>query len=238
MRQISISLVIGVLAACVASSAHAELTSPQVGWQAKMGPGAHNVSGTATIVDDDTVRIDDFTYNGGGISVFFYLGEENTSSAFASGLQIGNQLAGTGFNGTQPPLVIDLPGGETLEGWHAISVWCVDAQANFGSGTFAAVPLKGDYNDNGVIDAAYYTVWRDAFAAGSSSLTNDPTMGTVDGSDFEYWRDHFGESSGGGAGAGSALSASPVPEPTSFALVELAVGMLLICQPSLDRMLA
>ena len=74
--------------------------------------------------------------------------------------------------------------------------------------------LDGDYNGNDVIDAADYTVWRDALTAGSTSLTNDPTPGVVDESDFDYWRTHFGETMGAGAGSGSAV----VPEPTSLSL--------------------
>ena len=50
----------------------------------------------------------------------------------------------------------------------------------------------GDYNGNGVIDAADYTTWRDAMTAGATSLLNDPTPGTVDESDYMYWRENFG----------------------------------------------
>ena len=63
-----------------------------------------------------------------------------------------------------------------------------------------AVFLPGDYNNNGTIDAADYTVWRDALETGASSLPSDPTPGSVDETDFLYWRDHFGESLGSGAG--------------------------------------
>ena len=82
--------------------------------------------------------------------------------------------------------------------------------------------LDGDYNNNGIIDAADYTTWRDAMTAGTGDLTNDPTPGTVDETDFAYWREHFGEGAGGGAGAASAA----VPEPTSALLALLAVGLV------------
>jgi PEP-CTERM motif len=81
--------------------------------------------------------------------------------------------------------------------------------------------LLGDYNGNNTIDAADYTVWRDALTAGATSLANDPTPGTVDESDFLYWRDHFGETLGSGAGSGAAA----VPEPNSLAM--LFVGSIL-----------
>jgi hypothetical protein len=82
--------------------------------------------------------------------------------------------------------------------------------------------LPGDYNNNGVIDAADYTVWRDALTAGSTSLTNDLTPGTVDESDFLYWRAHFGETLGSGSGAGQAAG----PEPSALAI--LLTGTLAI----------
>lgn len=80
--------------------------------------------------------------------------------------------------------------------------------------------LAGDYNNNGVIDGADYTVWRDTLEAGSTGLPNDLTPETVDESDFIYWRDHFGETKGIGAGA----AASAVPEPST--LVILYMGAL------------
>lgn len=52
------------------------------------------------------------------------------------GLLAGMNLDGMVFDGTGPPLVIDLPGANTLDGFNAISVWCASAGANFGSGTF------------------------------------------------------------------------------------------------------
>lgn len=83
--------------------------------------------------------------------------------------------------------------------------------------------LFGDYNGNGLVDAADYTAWRDAVAAGLSALPNrDPSKsGLVDESDFVYWRDHFGDT----PAAGEAASAA-VPEPTAWLLAAVAAVML------------
>lgn len=83
--------------------------------------------------------------------------------------------------------------------------------------------LYGDYNENDVIDAADYTVWRDTLTAGGTILPNDSTPGTVDETDFTYWRTHFGEVLVGGVGA---VSSAPIPEPASVALALVAAAGL------------
>jgi hypothetical protein len=83
-----------------------------------------------------------------------------------------------------------------------------------------AIGLMGDYNDNGIVDAADYTVWRDAMTASATSLANDPTPGVVDESDFLFWREHYGEIYSPGSGQTSAA----VPEPSSFLM--LGLGLL------------
>jgi hypothetical protein len=94
--------------------------------------------------------------------------------------------------------------------------------------TFEPAPagLPGDYNGNSVIDAADYTAWRDALTAGATELLNDSTPGVIDESDFTYWRSHFGETFGSGAGA-AVSSAVPEPATTSLlAVATLAIGLL------------
>jgi glucose/arabinose dehydrogenase len=87
--------------------------------------------------------------------------------------------------------------------------------------------LYGDYNNNGFVDAADYTAWRDAMTAGASTLLNrDPNnTGPVDEDDFLSWRAHFGESLDPGAGAGEAASA-PVPEPASILMLAQLLCLL------------
>jgi hypothetical protein len=63
-------------------------------------------------------------------------------------------------------------------------------------------------------------------SASGKSLPNDRTPGTVDESDFIYWRAHFGESLGSGAGAAQG-SAQSVPEPDACWLaLEMVLGAL------------
>jgi hypothetical protein len=93
--------------------------------------------------------------------------------------------------------------------------------------TVVSEGLTGDYNGNDVIDAADYVVWRAALANGSMSLTNDPTPGTVDDSDYNYWREHFGETLGGGIGSDAGV-VEAVPEPSAVTSVLVGFGALVL----------
>ena len=76
--------------------------------------------------------------------------------------------------------------------------------------------VLGDYNGNGVVDAADYVLWRNG-----GPLQNDATPGTVDASDYNVWRANFGNHAGSGSSVGSG---SAVPEPATFGL--FAFGLL------------
>jgi probable HAF family extracellular repeat protein len=79
--------------------------------------------------------------------------------------------------------------------------------------------LPGDFNSDGVVDAADYVVWRQGLGT------------TYAQDDFNTWRANFGATLGGGAGAGSSEHAtSPiVPEPASVLL--LVFGAAAMCLP-------
>jgi len=67
---------------------------------------------------------------------------------------------------------------------------------------------SGDYNDDNVVDAADYTVWRDSLGQAGPILTADGNRdGTVDGLDYDHWQVTFGASLGAGSG-----NATSVPE--------------------------
>lgn len=83
--------------------------------------------------------------------------------------------------------------------------------------------LAGDYNDDGVVDAADYTVWRDNLGL-ATVLPNDGTPGVVDQSDYDTWHTNYGMMAPG-AGAGSS-SLAAVPEPSSVML--LLAGMSVV----------
>jgi len=83
--------------------------------------------------------------------------------------------------------------------------------------------LAGDYNDDGVVDAADYAVWRYALATGGSLPNETASLGTTDQADYDVWSGNFGAVAGGGSG-GNHLS---VPEPTTLAMLFFASGLAL-----------
>ncbi len=83
--------------------------------------------------------------------------------------------------------------------------------------------LEGDYNDNGVVDAADYVVWRNTL----EQLIVPPGRG-ADGSangeisqlDYSFWKERFGNTLD--TGSDSIVSElSPAPEPTTLTLLLL-----------------
>jgi hypothetical protein len=80
--------------------------------------------------------------------------------------------------------------------------------------------LPGDYNENDVVDAADYTVWRDRLGQ-TAALPNDDTEG-VGMDDYTRWKNNFGMTLMVGAGSLGTIS---VPEPSTFFL---ACGGLLL----------
>jgi len=81
--------------------------------------------------------------------------------------------------------------------------------------------LIGDYNENGVVDAADYTTWRNNLGT-ANALPNDPLGGTITQAQYDQWKAHFGESNLG-SGSGQLASGS-VPEPAAGILLVLGVG--------------
>ncbi|MCO6047459.1 hypothetical protein NG895_26445 [Aeoliella sp. ICT_H6.2] len=88
--------------------------------------------------------------------------------------------------------------------------------------------LTGDFNNDGTVDLADYTVWRNNLgAANESGLNFNGDGGGVTASDYQLWKDNFGT---GAAPANLAAGSQAVPEPGTAGLVVLAAlvagGML------------
>jgi hypothetical protein len=82
--------------------------------------------------------------------------------------------------------------------------------------TFTA-STPGDYNGNGVVDAADYVVWRESLNKTGTGLAADGNgNGVVDAGDFTVWRSHFGSVATSIDSTGSLVRGiNGVPEPNS-----------------------
>jgi len=84
---------------------------------------------------------------------------------------------------------------------------------------FAVLP--GDYNDDGRVDSADYTIWRNTLGSQSDLAADGDGSGAVDAADYELWKSHFGQTLGDGAGAAGA-----VPEPRAMLLAISAISSM------------
>jgi hypothetical protein len=82
---------------------------------------------------------------------------------------------------------------------------------------FAAPGVPGDYNNNGVVDAGDYVLWRKGGPL--QNQVDDPN--TINAQDYTEWRKRFGNVTG----SGTALGSVSVPEP--FGMFTLLMGGLL-----------
>jgi hypothetical protein len=80
--------------------------------------------------------------------------------------------------------------------------------------------VAGDYNGNGIVDAADYTMWRDTLgqSVAVGSAADGDGSGTIDEGDYTLWRNRFGLTSGAGS-----ISGGAVPEPSSAVLLLIAL---------------
>jgi hypothetical protein len=81
----------------------------------------------------------------------------------------------------------------------------------------------GDYNRNGVVDAADYVAWRDTLGQNVSMGTgaDGSGNGSVDAADYDFWRARFGNMAPGIA------SGAAVAEPVTVALFLVGLSALL-----------
>ncbi len=75
----------------------------------------------------------------------------------------------------------------------------------------AITGLSGDYNNDGTVDAADYTVWRDNEGAVAGTLLNDTDGGVIGAAQYATWVNNFGATSS-----------------TSVAIPEPAAGLMLL----------
>ncbi|HEY3391921.1 MAG TPA: hypothetical protein VGK58_04400, partial [Lacipirellulaceae bacterium] len=91
------------------------------------------------------------------------------------------------------------------------------------------IPPPGDYNLNGMVDAADFIVWRATVGQTGSGLAADGDANNqIDDADYRLWRANFGVTSDNGS-----LATATAPEPASLVLLLPAAGILVF--PAVGR---
>ncbi|MEM9186706.1 MAG: hypothetical protein AAGB00_09450 [Planctomycetota bacterium] len=111
-----------------------------------------------------------------------------------------------GYEDSEPFFFVHRTPGLSNEPRDVAAAW---VDANYDSLVQTGTP--GDFNGDGMVDAADYTVWRDGFEVGDFGAA-----------DYLTWRDNFGEGTLNTAVLASQATAPPAPEPTGIALVAAA----------------
>jgi hypothetical protein len=80
----------------------------------------------------------------------------------------------------------------------------------------------GDYNDDGVVDAVDYTVWRNNLGDETEDNINNSGdgMNGVDPADYDVWKQNYGDTVPGAGSGGLAI-----PEPASIVLLATAIAL-------------
>jgi len=90
----------------------------------------------------------------------------------------------------------------------------------FGVELNVPTPQNGDYNGDGTVNAADYTVWRNTLGTNANLSADGNGNRMIDAGDYDEWRNRYGNV----LGSGAAELFNAVPEP-SFTLLLLAASV-------------
>lgn len=113
-----------------ASTRSCTADSTKVGYTGTFSTLAHNVSGRAIIIDNCTLEISMFNYDGAAPNVRFYAGINGNFSAVEA-FAISERINGRSYS--NETIILALPEGKFVDDFDSLSVWCADFSADFGS---------------------------------------------------------------------------------------------------------
>ncbi|MCA9187775.1 MAG: hypothetical protein R3E01_32365 [Pirellulaceae bacterium] len=124
----------------------------------------------------------------------------------SDGTEFGTELVAVVPDG-EAPLQITLVGDKlfavAFSQVYGRELWWIDVPQ--------PLVLPGDYNRDGTVNAADYTVWKDSFGMSIDLSADGNQNGIVDVADYLIWKDNFG------AKETPRLSTTPSIRPTSMA---------------------
>jgi autotransporter-associated beta strand protein len=183
------------------------------GASAKLGAGNISVTGNGTVLAIDSGVADAIT---------------NSSTLSLGGF--ATMTLGSGINDQIGTLILD--GVQQPAGTYGSSQsGAVNKRDVYFSGTgiLTVGPsiLVGDYNNDGIVNAADYVVWQKNVGQPSQTLPNDTTGVIIGKAQYDLWRSSFGNTVPVPA-TGAVEMASAIPEPTSLALLALGLVALAV----------
>jgi autotransporter-associated beta strand protein len=197
--------------------------------------GTLEVNGSSATLGTGNVNV-----NAGTLNIMAGVANAIANSATLGILNPGQVVLGTGINDVIAMLNLDNGAqlftsgtfGSVASG--ALNPGLVGNPDDYfsGMGTVTVTPfvpgLPGDYNEDQVVDAADYVMWRKRNPDPTGpALPNDDTAG-VDTDDYDRWEQHFGEATTGSGGNSGA--SGQVPEPTSVTIALLAIVAAGVCR--------
>jgi hypothetical protein len=113
-----------------ASAAECGSSHAKVGWEAKLVTHHHGVTGTVKIVDDCTLRVENFSYDGKGVDVRLVTAN---NEKFKKHVKLTDDLHGKGAY-DKVTFDVKLPEGMNLDDVDYVSFWCVAFAVSFADG--------------------------------------------------------------------------------------------------------
>ncbi len=201
-------------------------------WWGRQGEAVVNISGTL----NQTGGI-----LGLGTNDFSVKFGEATVNVLDGGLMALNNVRGADTESIQPGSKIDIYGSGRVtlpNDFVGVLENYRDAGLLWGNGVAGAVSIElvaegasgGDFNNDGEVNIADYTVWRDSLGGDASALNgNGSGNPTVVAADYDLWKTNFGGTSSFitvvTAAPLAAMTSAVVPEPSGLAIASAIVAL-------------
>lgn len=138
-----------------------------------------------------------------------------------------NIYSGNGIDGQFGDVVTNFVEVEIFKFGSNLADQTIAAIDNWSLSTSSTPVVDADYNENGIVDAADYTLWRDNEGqtvipgTGADGISD----GTIDQLDYNHWVLQYGTSV-----PATLFSTKPVPEPGSCILGLLGFAFFITCR--------
>jgi gluconolactonase len=129
------------------------------------------------------------------------------------------------------PTTREDPTNVTFGGADGRTLFITAGRSLYGIELNVPAPALGDFDGDGAVTAADYTLWRNTLGSTANLSADGDGNRVVDAADYDIWKANFGATLGSGSGAGTSRWSS-VPEPGPLCLLllsSLALGRRHAC---------